>query len=242
MATAAGASAASRTGTRRLGERAARKLWEQQPITLFVQSSANCTASLELLAARTDTVVDMIKIIHVSTLTRASAPPFLRGVPTVYFRDADSPQQQVFEGDGAVALLTNLPHVPKARERYKGVGLRNFGIRQGRRGATTPSTARLCNMRSSKPVNNQRMQRRSAATRILQAQLRGQYAAASSRQQGTKARGKKMSMKERVKQLHAMRKLSDANMPKLQAQFRAQHSTRNFLDAGAAATPSPSPS
>lgn len=211
------------SGKRKLRERTARKVWEIKPITLFVQDSANCNKALDLLGRRTDTLPKMIKIVHVNTLTRESVPSFLQGVPTIFFRDLDV-SEQLFQGDGALMLLKDLPLLPEVKEKFKGVSLHNFGI--GRRGSRTCSTVQLCDMRSSKPINNRDLQKRSTQARILQAQLQGRRASG-----GAKVR-KGMSMKERVNLLKAQRQQSEARIAQLQARFRAENASRNFLEVG----------
>lgn len=229
MATTADPSTASAGGKRKIGERTCSKLWEQKAITLFVQDSANCTVALELLGARTDTLPDMVKIVHVNTLTRETVPPFLAGVPTIYFRDLD-PSERLFEGDSVLTLLRTLPQLEEPKQKFRGVALGNFGIGRGRR-STTCSTVQLCDMRSSQPINNRDMQRRGTRARILQAQLQGTYA-----RTGDKVRTG-MTMKERISLLNAQRQQSEARIAQLQAQYRAAHSSRNFLEAAKATAP-----
>ena len=166
----------------------------------------------------------MVKIVHVNTLTPRTAPTFLRGVPTIYFHKLKK-SEQLFEGDGVLSLLRDLPVLEEVKEKFRGVSLQSFGIGTRGRRTNTCSTIQIRDLQSSKPIDNRVRQMRSTASQITQAKLKGAYA------RDGKALHNGMSMKERIDLLNTKRQQSEARMAKLQTDLRVANPSRNFLDA-----------
>ncbi len=188
-------------------------LWERKPLTLFIQDTPVCMAVLDALKARQDNLLDSMKLVHVNTLTRTTAPSFLRGVPTLYC--AEMPQgQRVFEGNMAARVLAAMkPPQQGGKKPFKSIDLRHF-----RRTTGSGAVPVLCNRMTRQPVDGRASQRASAEQRILKARL----AAKQSEYRG-------MTMKQKVAAMAEARRLSDERIAAMQAAH--SRTSSKFLDA-----------